>query len=54
MDEEQHNPILDAVEEKITVVPYTKKDRRLNYFIATIVVLNLGVVVSQVPWSWVW
>ena len=52
--EEETHPVLEAVKEEIHIVPYTKRDRRVNYFIAIIVALNLAVVLIQIPWGSLW
>lgn len=51
MSEEQTHPVLEAVKDDLEIVPYTRKDRRLNYTIAIIVGLNFLAALTQLPWG---
>lgn len=50
-DDEKTNAVMNAVNDKITVIRYSKWDRRVNIFIGVGVILNLILTLFIVPWS---
>jgi hypothetical protein len=51
MQDDDSNPILDEAQEKMDIVPYTKRDRIVTYCILLLVFMNFLTLMLTVPWG---